>query len=464
MKTTGIVLGLAAAMILAPVASAQAADKEGPWTLQKAADLPEWLTVKGSFRARYETLSGQYRVGRSQNDQLVSLRSTLFAEARGERIRAGVEIFDSRGYQTDPGSSIGTSEVNVFEPVQAYVGIDLGQALGGKSSDLVLGRFTLDLGGRRLIGRNNFRNTTNAFTGAKLAWSGQSDERLTLFYTMPQTRLPSDRATILDNEFELDEESGDLVFWGTYYEKPQVAGKVNADIFLFGLKESDSSDTPTRNRDIYTPGARLFTKAAASTWDFELEAGWQFGTTRATTSPLDTNDLDVSAQYLHADIGYTFDAPWQPRLEVQYDYASGDGDRSDGEWTRFDSLYGPRRPDFGPTGLYGALSRVNISAPGIKLEVKPNKRWDGFVEYKAVWLADDKDVLDRSGAVDRTGASGGFVGNQLQARARYWIVPKAVRLDFGGAVLFQGEFLENAPNAPDHGDTTYGYADITWEF
>lgn len=449
-----------ASLMLAAL-SAGAAEPSQPWTLHQAADLPEWLTVQGSIRTRYESLDGQYRVGRSRSDQLVNVRTTLLLEARRGSARAGVEVFDSRGYLADRGSSVGTGEVNVLEPVQAYVGFNLGDP--ERPVDLQLGRFTMTLGSGRLVGRNAFRNTTNAFTGAKLQWTGK-DQRFTAFHTYPQQPRPADRDAILDNEREFDDEDPDLRFWGMFYERPSLPGGAAGELFLFGLRESDDAGQETRNRRLLTPGARLVRKPAAGAWDFELEAGWQFGEARATADPSDTRNLDVSAQYLHGDLGYTFDAPWQPRLGFRYDYASGEQDASDGKWQRFDPLYGPRRADFGPAGLYGALSRVNLSAPGIKLDVTPNSRWDGFVEYKAVWLAEGKDRMDRAGVADPSGVSGRFVGHQVQVRARYWLVPQWLRLELGGAALVHGRFLEDAPNAPGFGDTHYAYADVTWSF
>ena len=54
--------------------------------------------------------------------------------------------------------------------------------------------------------------------------------------------------------------------------------------------------------------------------------------------------------------------------------------------------------------------------------------------------------------------------HQIEARARYWIVPKALRLDAGAAALFHGRFLESAPNSNGFGDTLYSYVDLTASF
>lgn len=47
---------------------------------------------------------------------------------------------------------------------------------------------------------------------------------------------------------------------------------------------------------------------------------------------------------------------------------------------------------------------------------------------------------------------------------RYALKPDAVWLEVGAAHLFKGRALTDAPNAPDTGDTLYGYADVTFTF
>ena len=172
--------------------------------------------------------------------------------------------------------------------------------------------------------------------------------------------------------------------------------------------------------------------------------------------------LDVSAHFLHAEAGYQFDGRWKPRIAFEYDLATGE--RPGGAYTRFDSLYGPRRFDYGPTGIYGPLGRNNISSPGVRLEVTPSKRWDGFLFYRAAWADSATDSFASTGVVDASGASGSFGGHQVEARARYWVIPKALRLDFGGAALFHGRLLRDAPNANGFGDTYYSYIDLTASF
>ena len=438
---------------------ALADSKDVPWTLDEALGNPEGLEVNASFRVRYEALGDQFRPGLDKNDDLVTVRTDVFAEYHSGPIRIGGELVDSRAYLGDPGSAISTGEVNAFEPIQAYVGADFGSAIGkGSSSSLDLGRFVLDLGSRRLVARNDFPNTTTAFTGARFQWRGAGKEKLTLFYTYPQQRLPDDKASLLDNKVRLDKESNALVFWGGLFTKPKIAGAANLDLYFFGLREKDWPGHATRDRHLYTPGARLFRDPAAGRIDYQLEYAYQFGHVSTSTTP-GAPQQHVSAQTLHAELGYQFASAWQPRLSVFYDY--GSGDKPGGDYTRFDGLFGSRTGDWGPGGIDGPLGRNNISSPGLKLEAKPSKRFDAFVAYRAAWLASATDSFASTGVKDSHGSSGRFAGQQIWARTRYWLIPKMLRWEAGGSVLFDGRFLTHAPNANRFGNTLYGYTDLT---
>ena len=439
--------GFAAAPALAGDAAA--------WTLQEALGNPDNLKISGGMRVRYEALDNQFRPGLDRKDDIVVLRTNLFAEYDTGPVRVGAELVDARAYDTDAGSSVGTSDVNALELTQAYVGFDFGSAFGkGSDATLDAGRFTMDLGSRRLWARNNYRNTINAFTGFRAQYRGPGKTSVTLFYTLPNTRLPADKPSILDNKVEWDRQSFDLTFWGAFFSKALPGGGPTVEAYFYGLNEKDSPGTATRNRNLYTPGIRIYRKPKARQFDYELEGIYQFGTIRSSTAA-SAPELDVSAYFLHGELGYRFAGGWEPRLVAVYDRASGD--KAGGKYNRFDTLYGARRGEFGPTGIYGLLGRANISSPGVKLEVKPDKRWDGFVMYRAAWLDSATDSFASTSVRDATGASGKFTGQQVEARVRYWIVPKLLRLETGGAVFFNGRFLDNAPNANGNGNPTYGY-------
>lgn len=159
-----------------PPAEAEAASASPPKTVAAPPPLPEpaaspW-SVSGSVRVRGEALSGQFRADAPARDEVLTTRTTLSLGYDAGRVRYGAEVFDSRAFGQDRRSSVGTGEVNALELVQAYVDVDL-DAPGERT--LRVGRMTMDIGSKRLVSRQNFRNTTNAYTGGRLVsplWGG----------------------------------------------------------------------------------------------------------------------------------------------------------------------------------------------------------------------------------------------------------------------------------------------------
>lgn len=453
-------LALTVSLFVAGPALAQGAPS---WTLQQALGDPERLTVSGDIRARYESLGNQFRAGLTGSDQLFSLRTQLRAELDLAPAALVIEVLDARGWGADTGSSITNSEINTFDVLQAHVRIDTPDLFAdGAEASTRVGRFKLDFGSRRLVGYGGYPNASTTFTGAAVDWA-QGDHQFSAFYTLPVNRLPSDQAALLDNRHDWDDQTTDARFWGAFYGRGGLPGGAALEAFVFGLEEQDGR-RQTRDRDIVTIGGRLHRAPRAGAWDFEIEGGWQTGEARASTAAADVTDLDVRAHYLHAEVGYRFDAPWSPRVSLEYDLGSGDRDPTDGEYNRFDSLFGPRGPDFGPTSLFGPLSRSNISSPGVRVEVAPSSRWDGFAFYRALGLDEARDAFASTGVRDTSGASGRFAGHQLELKTRYWLQPRVWRLELTGGALIRGDFLDDAPNANEEGDSLYGGIDLTRSF
>ncbi len=430
--------------------------------LHEALGAPDALKLSGSVRIRYETIDNQVRPGFAANEDLVSIRTILFAEVDTGPIRIGGEFYDSRAYDAGPGSAISTGEVNSFEPVQAYVAADFAAPFGrGSSATVQAGRFTLDLGSRRLVAADEYRNTTNGFTGLRADLKAGDGTRATLIYVLPQTRLPDALPDILDNRPRLDREDFDTQFWGGLVTKPRAWGKTTAELGYFGFLERDAPGRPTRNRRLHNIDARILRDPGPGGWDYELEGIYQFGSIRAGIAPA-APLLDVSAGFVHAEIGYSVPGGWQPHFSIEADYASGDGPGRG--YGRFDSLYGMRRADLGPAGLYNAIGRSNIATIGVRAEVRPGSRTDAFLSYRSMWLASATDSFSTTGVRDPSGASGSFAGHQLEGRVRQWLVPKVLRAEANGVWLARRGVLRNAPNAPPTGDTLYLSLALTANF
>ena len=452
----------------APVASAQTmqSDDAGPWRLQSALGLPDGVRVDGSIRPRYEALANPFVSGRTDDDEFLGVQSLLHAEFDiGSRtpLTLGGELVDSRfimGNETGGAAA----EINTLEPVQAYLAWRPRDFLAqGAKLDLTAGRFTMDVGSRRLVARANYRSILVAFDGVRAVWTTKDKLAVTLAYTAPVTREPADTPSALDNEVALDAQFDNVRLGVAHIDMP-LPNDLRGELYLVDLHEDDDSNAATRNRDLATLGVRLRHLPAKGKFDFDLELAHQTGSQRATTSPLDVTSLSHDAQMAHLEAGFSFDAPWSPRIALQYDFASGDASPTDNKSGRFDPLFGDRAFEFGPTSTFGFISRTNLSSPGIRLEVKPDADSDAYLMLRQVRLAEARDSLANSSVRDTTGASGKDAGLQLEGRYRHWLVKDSLRLSVGAAVVFEGDFLKTAPNATGMGDPVYGFTELTWTF
>lgn len=424
--------------------------------------LEQSLSLSGSLRVRYEYLDGQVRAGLNPTDAQLAFRTTLFAEYRTGGLRLVGEVYDSRAYLGKQGSSISSNEVNTFEPVQAYVAANFDAPFGkGTRASVQLGRYVLNLGSRRLIASDDFRNTTNGYSGVRADLTLRDGATATLIYTLPQIRLPDDLPSVLDNKAQLDKESFDQRLWGGIFTCACTIGDAKLETSYFRFQERDAPGRPTRDRNLHSLGARLIKEPRLGSFDYEIEGIYQLGKASASTSLLAAR-LPVDANFMHADLGYSFPGATKLRLSAEYDYASGD--RGNGKYTRFDTLFGMRRADFGPGGIYSAIGRTNISTAGMRAEIAPSKRLDAFATYHALWLANRTDAFSTTGVRDVTGHSGRFGGHQIDGRLRYWVVPNVLRGEINAAWLSKGQFLKTAPNAPQTGSTHYLATGLTATF
>lgn len=418
------------------------------------------LKLSGSIRARYETIEGQPRAGFNDSDDLFNLRTIITAEYDAGSVRFGAELYDSRVYGFDAGTPVTTNEVNTLELMQAYVATSIDAPFGkGTKIDLQAGRFLVALGSRRLVAADDYRNTTNGSTGLRADFVAPGGVNGTLIYTLPHVRLPDDKVSIRNNAVEFDRESFDLVLWGGLVAKKNALGEFIAEMSYFHLGERDAPNRPTRNRSLETISVRLIRDPMPGHWDFEVEGIYQFGEARdalATASLM----RDVSASFLHAETGYSFSN--KSRLSADFDFASGD--KGGGTNNRFDTLFGMRRADYTVSGLYSAIGRANILSTVARFESPIGPRFDWNASYRAMWLAARTDSFSNTNVRDATGGSGRFAGHQLEGRARFWIIPKKLRLEVAGVLLFKGRFLETAPNAPASGNARYLSFNMTVSF
>lgn len=421
--------------------------------------LPEWLSMTFEQRTRYETMDGRYGKDQKGGDQQIPLQTVLWLEAHYEGFRAGVEFWDARQFGADSDSSINNTMVDVADFPQIYGAWSTRNLFGsGLGFEAKGGRQTLDLGSRRLVARNAFRNTTNAFTGLSLRLrDGEGAWQVQAFASQPVVRLPDQKQGLLANNYEWDEEQHNAIFTGLFMEASQLPWSSRGELYLYYLQEDKTSP---RQRNLYTPGLRLFRPPKKGEPDFEIESVAQVGSARESAT---ARGQSVEAFYEHVQVGYTFDLPWAPRILAQYDYATGGANRKGDISHSFDTLYGARRWEYGPTGILGAFARNNINSPGYRLFVTPHSDVTLFAAHRLFWLADSTAAWQPANLVDKTGRSGDFLGHLVEVSGR-WDVHPNVSLETGWATLLKGGFARHAPGAPATDNVNYFYVQSMLRF
>jgi hypothetical protein len=390
--------------------------------------LPDWIDVGVEHRTRLEVMTEPWRPGEEDTNQQLPQRT---------RLRIGVdplpwarflvEFEDARthfdGQREFTGNTI--DETDVLQLLATVGSRDLlGSGLRG---DLHVGRLTMDFGSRRLVARNRYRNTTNSFEGVHLRLARGDAWRARAFVVHPVERREEQR----------DKRLSEQLFWGAAFESDALSW-LRADLYYFGLDDDDG------DRDLHTFGARARREPGKQLVDYEVEAIGQLGRVQGR---------DRRAVSGHAHVGYTLALPWSPRPLVRFDYATGSDD-ADGTSHTFDPLYGARRFDFGPTGIFGAFRRANLVSAGLELWLAPRPDLKARVAVRHWMLAQGKDTFSGNSLRDPTGDSGRALGQDvelgLQWTPRPWVTVEAVYDHW-----WKGSYLSDVPGAGSSKDTDY---------
>lgn len=410
--------------------------------LRHALRLPDWLDLGLENRTRFESFDHPWRKGESGTDAQVPQRSRLRVGLNGGPFRVLFEGQDSRTHMNDQGDFANDTVINEMDILQLFLSATARNVGGsGLRADLHFGRMTLDFGRRRLIARNDFRNTTNAFDGVHLNVGREEVWRVRAFLVEPVQRFLR----------TLDEQTARSLFWGVFYESDHVT-RLRANLYYFGLNDQTSS--PSEHRTYDTFGLRLYKAARPGEVDYESETAWQTGS---------KGTRDHFAYMQHAELGYTFgEIVWTPRVAVQYDYASGTRSPNGSQDQTFDRLFGARNFELMPTGIYGPFTRSNISSPGWRVIFRPRTSVRLQLKHRIWYLAQGRDAFVGSGLQDATGGSGNYLGQDVQVRLQ-WDPSPNLAFDVGYDHWFKGTYFDRLPASaglPAGGakDSDYFYA------
>ena len=385
----------------------------------------DWLEFGLEQRTRFEYRSDYRRPSLADDEQFL-LRSRVYLGIRDvlDPLRLGIELQDSRQFHSDFPDR--TRDVNEAEFIQAFAELYFPDALGeGYPVQFRVGRMSLEYVDRRLVARNRWRNTTNAFDGFRLRLGQPSaDWQFDFFAVQPvERRLTSrDRA---------DEERW---FYGLVGAWRPWSRLVTLEPYYFIL-DQDRKDGELADREIHTLGLHAFGPIGDTAFDYDFDTAFQFG---------EDGERRQRAFAFRGEVGYTFQHAWQPRVGVSTIYASGDRDPDDGLSERFDRLYQATHcPSM--SDLFGWQ---NIISPKIRVTLRPTSKLRIDTSYGAYWLASDSDAWVIPGRRDPNGDSGDWVGQELELRVRYKLDPR-IELEMGYSHFFPGPFAENTGPTDD---------------
>lgn len=409
----------------------------------------EWLDVGLDFRTRYEYRENDYRPSvpntkfRTDPDNLWLLRTRAYAGIHDilDPLRFAVEFEDARSYnslyeKTD-------ADVNEFELIQGYAELYFKNLLGhNRPLSIRAGRMHMELLDRRLIGNNQFRNTTNNFEGFRVRFGKkQNDWDLDTFALQPVER----------RKYAFDRPDEDTWIYGAVLSLKKWSEFITIQPYFLGRKQNgDPANSIEANRktdmDIYAPGLRVYGLFGGSGFDFDADINKQFGrfgerSTGSTTQSLRRHD----ALAYSLELGYTFDHGWKPRASVYYGYGTGDKQSGDAYNQRFDSFYGFNQP----WSRNDYFSWDNIHAPKLRLELTPYKDVRIDTGYNAYWQESETGGWNRANLRDRSGQSGSFLGHEFDIRMRHKLNPY-VDWSLSYARFTPGDFTESqaAANGP----------------
>ncbi|SCY19893.1 Alginate export [Nitrosospira sp. Nsp13] len=397
-----------------------------------------WLDVGLDHRTRYEFRSNDIRRTDLTLDQPFLLRSRAYVGIREllDPFRGAIEFQDSRRYNGKfPHDD---RDFNEHELIQGYGELYFKQALGqdDRNQDrpirFRIGRMAYEALDRRLIGRNEWRNTTNTFEGFRINLGREvNDWEVDLWAYQPVKRFLTTFDQRIENQW----------FYGAIGHWRKWSDIITLQPYYMGLIQDGSKMPGQVDREIYAPALRGYGKIGNTNLDYDFNLIYQFGRNGAERHEAHGYTLEA---------GYTFKHDWKPRISVFYGYASGDRHPNDNVNNRFERFFGFARP----WSADDYIVFENIKAPKIKLEFQPAKdlRIDGG--YNWFWLASSTDrfnnLLDGNNSAirnpgfnrDPTGRSGDFIGHAFDIRARYKLTAN-IDTTVGYSHFVSGNFTRN---------------------
>jgi hypothetical protein len=415
---------------------------------------PDWVDFGSDLRLRYE-----YRDDDLRRFQYNGLDTPLLQRLR---VFAGLHVPDT-GLQLvleleDARSSGSTfpddeRDVNQREFIQAFVAWEqpglLGEDTRGNPRPLSLraGRMAFELLDRRLVARNEWRNTSNNFDGIRLGFGSQhNDWQLQVMRLFPIQR---------------DTTATDAADWIRSFDAVTFHWRrwsyvATFEPHWFRLRQDPTAENNWQARDIKAPGLRIHGALQHYGVDYDISYMRQHGS---------DGGLRHQAEGATLEFGYSWlERPSRPRLSFFHGRASGDANPADAQQNRFDRFFGFARP----WSANDYIVVENLLAYKLRLEFQPipGVRVDtGYSSYRLHSATDRMANLLAGSAANRdpSGTSGRGIGKEVDVRLRFSPL-KHVGVNIGYAHFRPDDFVQNrqlAALGKAMDDSDFCYVELT---
>lgn len=386
------------------------------------------LSIGGEVRQRYEYTHDPLFGADPQDEAGVWLqRYTLHGDLHlGPHLR----VFSQLSSALETGRSGGPSPVDENELALQNAFLELSIPLG-PGADLTLrgGRQELQFGSGRLVDVREGPNVRRTFDAAR-ATVDVPGWRVDALAGQPRLTNPG----VFDDEGNRDE-----ALWGIY----AVTGEDSLpfggfDLYYLGFEDDAGTFAQGTARERrHSIGARHY--GTGPGWDWNWEAIYQFG---------NFGDGDISAWTIASDTGFTFEnRPWQPRIALSANIASGDNDPADPDLGTFNPIF-PRGNYFSEAAVLGPRNFFNIH-PFVTM--RPTEAWSLTADMNFFWRLDTNDgVYSPAGQLIRgpSGSEERFVGSSISLTSEYAL---AENLNFTAIYthFFAGDFIRETGPSED---------------
>ena len=410
--------------------------KEGTVQTFHNSDVPSWLKLDMELRGRTEEqtslgyVSGKdrlYELTRVWGGMTVVPTNWLTFYAQFMDLHAlGLPLRDTAANMRD-----------TFDLRQGYLDFHY------KPVQLIVGRQELRIGDERVVGISDWTNTSRTWDGIYMRVGNVN--QLNLFSTSVVTVYPS----------SLDTHGAGLTFHGGQAKLATYVPHTTIEPFVLvhALPRVTSQQGVIGSQTEVTFGSYYETKLP-----FGFDSS---GTVDLQRGSYSNDSIHAGAAIVRGGYG-TKRLPWQPHLEAEYDYATGNPHTNLDRIGTYDQEYPSNHNAFGLVDLFGFQ---NIKQDRLSLQLKPQSNLLMLFQGGSLHVATIHDgAYSGAGASLIAAPAGGFrsddIGSEFDASAKY-VYHKSFVTNIGVGHFVPGELM----TSEKHGaPLTYAYLGFTYRF